>query len=310
MNTFVALIKREFWEQKHIIIWPPAVVAFIGTGLTISLLISFVSNGTLTVNGSLQGIELAADQRVAFASATVLVTSGVFLGICGLTALYYLAGALYNDRKDRSILFWKSLPTTELQTIFSKLVTGMLVFPAFAIAFTAATVVIGYGVLSIATLFLDDHIISAIVSSVGLSFSGLMDGIGILCAITFHMAILSIPLFCYLLFISAVSRRSPIFFAMIPFIVISITAPIWGKLISGDHWLIMFFADYFALAPNALMSFDDHIKTSFGHTILEYNDLASLGSTLSAIEFWIMMAISGGLLWAATILRKSSSELS
>ena len=309
MSTFISLLKREFWEHKRIIMWPPAVMAFIAIGLAISFLIYIGSDATLRADDNFLAPKLTVDQRAGFATAAVFVSSGVFLGICGLTALYYLAGALYNDRKDRSILFWKSLPTTELQTIFSKLITGMLAFPAFAMLFAAVTVIACYCILSIFALFLDDHVISIAFSETGVSLSEIINGIGVLGTMTFHTTILSIPLFCYLLFISSISRRSPIFFAILPYIVIQITFPIWGALIGRDHWLITFFVDYYSLTPDLFADLEEHLDTQLGSTAYGHTKTTGLVNTLSAIEFWIMMVISGGLLWATTILRKRSGDL-
>ncbi len=62
--------------------------------------------------------------------------SGVFLTVMSIYSAWYLLDCLYADRKDRSILFWKSLPLTDAETVLSKLVVGMLIIPLvyFAIA--------------------------------------------------------------------------------------------------------------------------------------------------------------------------------
>ena len=51
------------------------------------------------------------------------------LCILWLVVFFYLLGALYEERRDRSILFWKSMPVSDVMTVASKLVTALLVVP-------------------------------------------------------------------------------------------------------------------------------------------------------------------------------------
>lgn len=314
MNTFLALMKREFWEHKRILIWPPAIVAIIAIGLTISSLIISASAQSDVFFGFQQvDPEFSAftdEQRAMITAASVVLTSNLFLGICGLTALYYLAGSLYNDRKDRSILFWKSMPVTEIQTVFSKLLTGMLLFPVFAIAFTIVSIILCHGVLLIFSLFLEGHIVDVLTSELGFSFSGFMKGIGNVGITALHTIIYLIPLFCYLLFVSSISKRSPILFALIPYIALLIISPILLRYVSPDNWLIAFFNNYLEMAPNPFSELDLQSSTQSGEPVSNHIWSAKIGALLSTMEFWIMMAISAGLLWATVLLRKSSGDLS
>ena len=56
-----------------------------------------------------------------------------------LVSVNYLLGCLYNDRKDRSILFWKSMPVSEWEEVLSKLAVALVVAPAIFIAVSILT---------------------------------------------------------------------------------------------------------------------------------------------------------------------------
>jgi ABC-2 type transport system permease protein len=93
-----------------------------------------------------------------------MVARGIYLGAAAplfaiLTAVvfFYCLGALYDERRDRSILFWKSLPVSDPMTVVSKAVTAMIVAPAITLALSAAA--------ALALLF----IVSLVLSTQGLN---------------------------------------------------------------------------------------------------------------------------------------------
>ena len=52
--------------------------------------------------------------------------------VLAFVLFFYCLGALYDDRKDRSVLFWKSLPVSDAQTVLSKVASAVLVAPVLA----------------------------------------------------------------------------------------------------------------------------------------------------------------------------------
>jgi len=66
----------------------------------------------------------------------------LFVLVSSMVTFFYLLGALFDDRKDRSILFWKSMPVSETQNVLTKFVTGLLVIPAIAAAIGFVTTAI------------------------------------------------------------------------------------------------------------------------------------------------------------------------
>ena len=54
--------------------------------------------------------------------------------VFGFVVFFYCLGALYDERKDRSVLFWKSLPMSDRETVLSKVASAIVVAPLIAIA--------------------------------------------------------------------------------------------------------------------------------------------------------------------------------
>jgi ABC-2 type transport system permease protein len=122
MNAYIWLIRREFWENRAIWIVP----AVIGAALTVAALFGRIET---TAVGS-------ADQYHAMASMVLFAFAVIFFAAMTLYCTWYLLDCLYADRKDRSILFWKSLPISDAGTVLTKLFVGLIVIPAvyFAIS--------------------------------------------------------------------------------------------------------------------------------------------------------------------------------
>src|ERR1700688_4835450 len=114
MNDYAWLVRREFWENRAIWIVPAA----IGVALTLAALFGNVQIPALS----------PPDSRAL--SGVVLFGFGVtFFVVMNIYATWYLLDCLYADRKDRSVLFWKSLPISDTTTVMSKLATALLVIP-------------------------------------------------------------------------------------------------------------------------------------------------------------------------------------
>jgi ABC-2 type transport system permease protein len=124
MNNQLWLIKREFWENRAI--W--TIPAVIGVLLIAAGLFSNISLPPLT----------SPDDNRQFGTIFYVAVGSFFYLVMSVYATWYLLDCLYADRKDRSILFWKSLPLSDTETVVSKLIVGLVVIPA--VYFVAADV--------------------------------------------------------------------------------------------------------------------------------------------------------------------------
>jgi ABC-2 type transport system permease protein len=138
MKTMKWLIKRELWENKGSLVWAPTVIATL-LGMLAMAAIFFgrhvqfnedgqaMSIGTVTIEGEMRS-------RIAETMSQAYVASAmpVFM-ILSLLVFFYCLGALHDERADRSLLFWKSLPVSDTTTVLSKVLTAVVVAPLITI---------------------------------------------------------------------------------------------------------------------------------------------------------------------------------
>jgi ABC-2 type transport system permease protein len=120
MKNYVWLVRREFWENKAIWIMPAA----IGCALTVAALFG-------RVEISFQ--DLQAQSRSVTAMA-LFAFGAVFYAAMAIYSCWYLLDCLYADRKDRSVLFWKSMPVSDTATVLSKVFVALVAIPAVYLA--------------------------------------------------------------------------------------------------------------------------------------------------------------------------------
>jgi ABC-2 type transport system permease protein len=147
MNTMKWLLRREFWEHKGALLWAPltvalAMVVLIGGGFVYSM--AFGGPQHVQFDGhtvvSIEGFPAALRYKVAHIAANgyLGVAAPLFL-VLSVVVFFYCLAALHDDRRDRSILFWKSLPLSDRDTVLSKAVTALCVAPLITTAIAVAT---------------------------------------------------------------------------------------------------------------------------------------------------------------------------
>ena len=113
-------------------------LAILGTLYGAGALIVAAHQGMVNIDSDIIG----PNPRRRGARAFIIGSAGIFnLGMV-LIVWFYLMDSLYADRKDRSILFWKSLPLSDTATVLSKLFTGMVTAPALMLAVVIITEII------------------------------------------------------------------------------------------------------------------------------------------------------------------------
>lgn len=146
MNTFITLLKREYWENRAGFLWTPIIVAAVFLVLTLGALVlgSFGDSGGLTFNNikfsavlSNLGPEELADLGLGLDRTLAAVWALLQVALY-FVVLFYLLAALFDERRDRSVLFWKSLPVSDTRTVLAKAATALLVAPLMAWAVSVA----------------------------------------------------------------------------------------------------------------------------------------------------------------------------
>ena len=144
MNTMKWLMQREYWENKGMLFWAPAIISGLMVAFTAVMLI-VGNNMEMHLNGdSLSRFhEMNATQRHdlanAIGAAFPMMATPLYI-LMGFVVFFYCLGALYDDRRDRSILFWKSLPVSDVTTVLSKVAVATVAAPLIvaAIGFAAS----------------------------------------------------------------------------------------------------------------------------------------------------------------------------
>ena len=150
MKTMKWLLRREFWENKGSMFWAPLVVAlvmltFIGGTMAYTVATHGLGD-RVVINGhqmskiqALQALPLSEQANIAdIVANTYLAAAAPLFAVLAIVVFFYCLAALYDDRRDRSILFWKSLPVSDQMTVLSKVVTAVVVAPMITIAIGTA----------------------------------------------------------------------------------------------------------------------------------------------------------------------------
>ena len=221
----LALIKREAWEHRSI--WmTPAVIAAVIALLTLT--------GQVTITAYGEAVDLAiigatnvdeVHRRIALMALFGIVMLIFSIG-AGIVMIFYSLDTLYAERKDKSILFWRSLPITDAETVISKLIVAAVVIP---LAFLAGAIVTEIVVMILSSIW---------VMTQGANAGHLIWGAAPLMDTWLASLFLAIaiplwlsPFIGWFLFVSAYTKRSPLLMAFLPVIVV----PLLEKMLIGSH---------------------------------------------------------------------------
>ena len=133
-GQFTTLLKRELWEHRSLWIAPLVVAGII---LIISILGAIASGVHFNMGNPVRMGHLGRGDDNPVLVGLFSIAGPLFIVSC-ITIVVYLLDCLYSERKDRSILFWKSLPVSDSLTVLSKFTLGMVVVPLGVYALTLA----------------------------------------------------------------------------------------------------------------------------------------------------------------------------
>ncbi len=197
-------VRRELWENRSIYIAPLAVAAVTVFGFLIA-----------TIGRAMSTTDLA--QRRAVLEEPYTFAMFLIMGAAFVVGIFYSLDALHGERRDRSILFWKSLPVSDLTTVLSKASVPLVILPLFSFALTVATQLI--------MLLLG----STVLLASGLSAAPLWTRVPLFqmwMMLLYHMVAVHMiwyaPIYCWMLLVSAWTRRAAFLWAILPPLAIGI----------------------------------------------------------------------------------------
>lgn len=207
--------------------------------------------------------------------------------------IHYLLSCLYSDRKDNSILFWKSLPVSETQNVLVKFAIVLLAIPTIG-SLAALVVSITYAILGMIYVSLFSASTSAweLLSGLNILSHSLLFWIQSLGAMLW-----SAPFLAWLMLCSAGAKRSPFLLAVLPFAAVSILE----TLFFGSHIL-------FDTVLNRIPSIE--INGSHVHfTSFDGEGLSQFGSFIFNFWLWFGLVLAGAQVYAAIWLRNHRYEI-
>ena len=240
-RVLFTLIRREFWE--HRVLWlAPLVVSVLtilaafpsapGLGLfNFDLLGSLADSGGVPESWHhLSAATLGSDMRRALFGLGHWILSWPQYLVMTLVLSFYLIDSLYAERKDRSILFWRSLPVSDLATVGSKVLVGLVLMPLGVFLLDLVTDLLFSGVWRLrVALGAPSASLMPWDTASWLKVQGLML-VGVIASILWYA-----PLGTYLLLVSAWARRNVFLWAALP----PLLAPLIERLAFGTSHIGM-----------------------------------------------------------------------
>jgi ABC-2 type transport system permease protein len=318
MKTYLMLMRREFWEHRSLWIAP---AIWVGIILVMFSWVVFFKMDDMGESAramlSAQNVEqlqsLSEKEREHLREAmampaergqtplgiTYLVLCALISGFAIIVVFFYLIDCLFSERRDRSILFWKSLPVSDTQVVLSKFLVAMVVVPIGVIALSALVQLL---VLGIWTLRTSGTVIGAItpdwnlvswLRAQGLELGMMLGGV-----------MWYAPIAAYFMLLSVWARKLVILWAVLPFAAI----PLLEWVFMGSTNVLEFIARRFAGFVGEMnldtAAFEGHHEGLHLPPVQDLYDALHLSGMFTSGEAWVGMAAAAAMLFLTIRIRR------
>ncbi len=281
-RPFYWSVWRELWENHSIYIAPSIVAAIIVFG---SLVGSFHLPGRRQNALLLDPARRQAAIEIPYDIAAVMLIFTAFI-----IGVFYCLDALHGERRDRSILFWKSLPVSDLTTVLSKVSVPLVVLPLVSFAIIVVTQFI---MLLISTAAL---LPSGLAATTWTNFNLFQQSLVLLYGLI-TIALWHAPIYGWALLVSGWARRATFLWAVLPLLAIAF----FEKITFGtSHFAAMLGNRLMGFAPEAF-DFQPHHNVAV--------DALTPGRYLSSPSLWIGLIFAALFIAAAIRLRRYRGPL-
>jgi ABC-2 type transport system permease protein len=256
---------------------------------------------TKTVDGM-----ISAEQKAKIATVLPVgtaIASTLPLGIAAIAILFVLAGGLHDERKDRTILFWKSMPVTDLQTVGAKMVS--IIGGGFGSAF-AIVIVLNLAITIIAVLTLGR------VGLTGVDLGGVLVNSSKLWLVMLAALLVyigwALPVYSWMTMVSAWAPKMPFVAAFAPLIVVPLVyMAVAFRGNDNDPILSALWDPLSRLIGEPVVTGLQEALDKIPDTSspIPVNDLlVHLSHNLTQPAFWLGIVVAGGFVYAASEIRR------
>lgn len=322
MQAFTWLLKREYWENRGGFWLAPVVTAAIFLGLNaLGLITAEVFKGR--INGSIQiGVPLDKLTEQIGERELEMLGHGLNMSLASYSSIiqivlffvlfFYLLGALYDERKDRSILFWKSLPISDTSTVLSKVASALLVAPVLAFGITIISHIAFLSMLSLYSMAYGINPLTYIWGPASPTLLWLDQ------LITIPVQMLwALPAVGWLLLCSCWARSKPFLWAVLIPVALGVFNAffsLWGLFHVPNSWYWVNVAGRALLSLSPVswlgqMNFQERIlRLESEQDLSAIYDITDHAQILGSIETWIGAVIGAALIGGAIYLRRWRDE--
>jgi ABC-2 type transport system permease protein len=279
-RPFYWSIRRELWEYRSIYIAPLAVAAVFLAGFLIS---------TVRLPQKMRDLaSLDAPRQQELIQQPYVFAALLIMGATFVVAFFYCLDTLQGERRDRSILFWKSLPVSDLTTVLSKAAIALVIIPLLTFAISMVTIWIMY-----------------LISTVVLVGSGVgpttlwsrmplwQMTITLLNHLVFLHGLWYAPFYCWLLLVSAWARRMAFLWAVIPVLTLHALEKV---ALNTSHFA--------SILSYRILGAPSHHALTTGRVSMDPLDTLSPGEFLALPGLWIGLMVAAIFLALTVRLRR------
>lgn len=250
MQQTLVNFKKEIWEYKGTLLWMPVIMVSIILALVVleAIFMNDYQSERLTM---MMGAMVEPEAK-HFVSQTSFVFASALFGIFLLFALFvqlrYFISCLFDERRDLSIYFWRSMPVPDALVIAVKFITGALIIPLVFMLAALATLMLGLVIIVLIGLIMGMNIDGSLWTFVGqLSIFSASAGIwlGILPNILWLF-----PVYAWLMLASMFASRAPFLWATLPIVFVVLVETFLVSIgVNNSLFFVDMLAGYFGLDP-------------------------------------------------------------
>ncbi|MGC2402406.1 MAG: ABC transporter permease [Acidobacteriaceae bacterium] len=292
-RRFYWAVRRELWEYRSLYLAPLAIAGLFLGAFLIGQLHDHL-RGPDAIATSMQHpvpLQQSADYHVVIGPYTF--AAYVLMAISLIVSVFYSLDTLYGERRDRSVLFWKSLPVSDVTTVLAKASIPLLFLPLFIFALTVVTQWIMLLLTSVITLARGESV-AILWAHVPLFQMALM--------LFFHLVgihgLQFASAYCWMLLVSAWARRAPFLWAVVPPVAIAVAE----KIAFNTHYFLRLLG--FLVGGGS-----DTVPFTEGRMEMAALTVGDVAEFFSYPGLWVGLVVAALLLAATVRMRRSRDPI-